>query len=60
MSQAGSWAVLRTELLLLLNELINHLKRGMTGSEDRAVPQPSLQGNAPQVQGQVYCRVLLK
>lgn len=60
MSQTGSWAVLRTELLLLLNELINHLKRGMTGSEDRAVPQPSLQGNAPQVQGQVYCRVLLK
>lgn len=60
MSQTGSWAVLRTELLLLLNELINHLKRGMTGSEDRAVSQPSLQGNAPQVQGQVYCRVLLK
>lgn len=60
MSQTGSWAVLRTELLLLLNELINHLTRGMTGSEDRAVPQPSLQGNAPQVQGQVYCRVLLK
>lgn len=47
MLQTGSQAVLschRTEPLLL-NEVINHLKRGMTGTEDRAVPQPFLQGN---------------
>lgn len=32
---------------LLLRGVINHLKRVMTGTKDRAVPQPPPQGNGP-------------
>lgn len=43
MCQTGSWAVLschRTEPLQL-NEVINHLKRGMTGTEDSSSAFPA-------------------